>query len=468
MLDFPSTSLHQWGIKMILSRKSFATLASCLIITACTTAPPYTGDVALRNVNVVSMVSEEVLPNRTVIVADGKIIAIDPTNPLKQINAKTIIDGDGGYIIPGLADMHTHLGLVLPWDGNPSVEGMESDLNLYLPNGVTTVRNMRATPEILTIRAKLDSGELTGPRLISSGPSFHSKMPDSFGPKITMRTQAETEVAKQHEAGYDFIKIHQNLPQEALDGVLETAAELGLPVAGHVQTDKPATQTAQMSSIEHAEEVVKLIGEAADFSEAPEVLDVIKASGAYVTPTLVIFDAIHKYLTDENLETFFQQPETAYVSHYWQDVMSAEKNFFRQSFGENYASLEEKYKSDSQQLRQLTAQLNDAGVPLLVGTDAVGLVAPGFSVHQELELFVEAGLSPYDALKAATVNPARWAGRDGEEGIVIIGAKANIVLLAANPLEDIRATRGVKGVILQGDWISRESLDDMLRRRLTE
>jgi len=453
---------------MITSGKTIATLASCLIITACTTAPRYVGDIALRNVNVVSMVSEEVLPNQTVIITNGKIVVIQPSDQRNRHSVETIIDGDGGYLIPGLADMHTHLGLILPWDGEPSLDGMKSDLGLYLPNGITTIRNMRATPEILDLRAKLDSGELIGPRLISSGPSLHSELPDSFGPKITSRAQAEAEITKQKSAGYDFIKVHQDLPQEAFDGVIETAAKMDLPVAGHVQTDKPAAQTARMSSIEHAEEVVRLIGDAADFGEAPEVLEAIKGSGAYVTPTLVIFASIHKYLTDADLQSLFDQPETAYVTPYWRDVMSAEKNYFRQSFGENYESLAEKFKSDLVQLQKLTAQLNDAGVPLLVGTDAVGLIAPGFSVHQELALFVDAGISPYDALKAATVNPARWAGREGEEGIIAIGATANLALLANNPLEDIRATSDVKGVMLEGDWIGRESLDDMLHRRLTE
>jgi len=453
---------------MTFSGTPFVALALYLVVIGCTTMPQNSGDVILHNVNVVSMLSEEVLPNQTVIVAGGKIAAIHPTKKSNRLSAETIIDGDGGYIIPGLADMHTHLGLILPWDGEPSLEGMESDLNLYLPNGVTTIRNMRATPGILTIRAKLDRGELIGPRLISSGPSLHSELPEDFGPKITSRAQAEAEIKKQKLEGYDFIKVHQDLPQEAFDGVIETAAEVGLPVAGHLQANKPAAQTARMSSIEHAEEVVKLLGEAADFDEAPEMLAAIRASGAYVTPTLVIFNSIHQYLTDEGLESFFRQPETAYVTPYWRDVMSAEKNFFRQSFGEGYESLAGKFKDDTKRLQKLTAQLNDAGVPLLLGTDAVGLIAPGFSVHQELVLFVDAGLSPYDALKTATVNPARWAGRDGKEGTIVVGAEADLVLLAANPLEDIRATRDVKGVMLDGEWIDRESLDDMLSGRIDD
>ncbi len=453
---------------MTLSRMPQIALALYLAIIGCTTMPHYSGDVALHNVHVVSMVSEEILPNQTVIVADGKITAIHPTSKHRLANADRIIDGEGGYIIPGLSDMHTHLGLILPWDGDPSQEGMESDLSLYLPNGVTTIRNMRATPGILTIRAKLDRGELIGPRLISSGPSLHSELPEDFGPKITSRAEAEAEIRKQKIQGYDFIKVHQDLPQEAFDGVIETAAEVGLSVAGHLQANKPVEQTARMLSIEHAEEVVKLLGDAADFDEVPEVLAAIKASGAYVTPTLVIFNSIHQYLTDDGLESFFQQPETAYVTPYWRDVMSAEKNFFRQSFGEGYENLADGFKDDTKKLQKLTAQLNDAGVPLLVGTDAVGLVAPGFSVHEELELFVDAGLSAYDALKAATVNPARWAGHGEDEGTVVIGAKADLVLLSANPLEDISATRNVRGVMLRGEWIDRGDLDEMLRRRIDD
>ena len=437
------------------------TAAAMLLAGACATqtAPP--ADVAIRNVNVIPMTEETILQDRTVLIRDGRISEIQ-SGVQSATHAQQIIDGNGGYLIPGLADMHAHLGLILPWDGDPSRDRKARDLCLYLPNGVTKIRNMRGTPGDLELRAELRNGTLTGPELLLAGPSLHSTLPDSFGPKVTTAEEAEAVVRAQAAAGYDLIKVHNALPQPAYDAVIETAAALDIPVAGHIQQGKSAAENARLGSIEHAEELVKMLGDGKDFSDAPEFLDALKTSGAYVTPTLVVFETIAKYLDDTSLAALYDAPETAYVSAYWRRNMSAEKNFFRQSFGENYASQIEGLNEQSAQHRTLTRQLNDAGVPLLLGTDAVGLVAPGFSTHQELMLMVKSGMTPYEALLTATVNPARWAGKTGAEGVIVTDAKADLVLLSSNPLENINATTSVIGVMKSGEWMDRPRLDAML------
>jgi imidazolonepropionase-like amidohydrolase len=425
-------------------------------------------DFVIRHVNVVTMVREEVLADRAVVVRNGRIAAIVPDGLLERTAAKQQIDAAGGYVIPGLSDMHVHLGLKLPTDGDPTYEGMASDLSLYLPNGVTTVRNMRGTPGDLMLRDALRSGALLGPDLILAGPSLHATLPVSFGPKIETAEQAEREVRAQANAGYDLIKVHGNLPPPAFDAIIRTAHALRIQVAGHIQTDKDAAKNAQLGSIEHAEEIAKLLGPKADFSAAPDVLDAIVKSGVYVVPTLVVFDSIAKYLDDNTLATLYAAPATTYVSAYWRRNMAADKNYFRRVFGDKYRDRINHFVGQSARLRLLTRQLHDAGVPLLLGTDAVGLVAPGFSVHEELELLVSAGLTPYEALKAATVNPARWAGAQGRRGIIATGAEANLVLLAANPLERISASQNVRGVFIHNKWQTRAQLDEPLAKRALE
>ncbi|WP_375201278.1 amidohydrolase family protein [Hyphococcus sp.] len=436
--------------------------AATLLASACATqiAPP--ADIAIKNVNVIPMTEETVLTGRTVLIRDGHIAAILNGRPAATARAAKVIDGENGYLIPGLADMHAHLGLILPWDGDPSRDGKAHDLCLYLPNGVTKVRNMRGTPGDLELREELRSGLLTGPELLLAGPSLHSTLPDSFGPKVTTAAEAEAVVRAQVAAGYDLIKVHNQLPQPAYDAVIETAVALGIPVAGHIQQGKSDVENARLGSIEHAEELVKMLGEDKDFSDAPAFLNALKASGAYVTPTLIVFETIAEYLDDDSLAALYNAPETSYVSAYWRRNMAAERNFFRQSFGENYATQIKGLNEQSAQHRTLTRQLNDAGIPLLLGTDAVGLVAPGFSTHQELMLMVKSGMTPFEALQTATVNPARWAGKTGAEGVIAKDAKADLVFLSDNPLENISATTSVVGVIKSGEWFDRPRLNAIL------
>jgi imidazolonepropionase-like amidohydrolase len=422
-------------------------------------------DFVIRHVNVVTMVREEVLADRAVLVHNGKIAAIVQDGLLEKSATKQEVDGAGGYLIPGLSDMHVHLGLKLPTDGDPTYDGMASDLSLYLPNGVTTVRNMRGTPGNLMLRDALRNGALLGPTLILAGPSLHATLPVSFGPKVETAEQAEREVRAQAAAGYDLIKVHGNIPQSAFEAIIRTAHAVRIPVAGHIQTDKDAAQNARLGSIEHAEEIAKLLGPKADFSAAPDKLDAIVRSGVYVVPTLVVFDSIAKYLDDNTLAALYAAPATRYVSAYWRTNMAPDKNYFRRVFGEKYRERIDHFVGQSARLRILTKQLHDAGVPLLLGTDAVGLLAPGFSVHQELELLVAAGLTPYEALKTATLNPARWAGAQGTRGIIATGAEANLVLLAANPLERISASQTVQGVFVRNRWLTRAQLEEALAKR---
>lgn len=434
-------------------------------LAACATPVNLVGDTVIRNVNVIPMTNEAVIENQMVIIRQGKIAGIRTDHGPVQIMANQIVDADGAYLVPGLSDMHVHLALKLPWDGDPSVDEMEDELGLFLANGVTTVRNMRASPGILELRDAIERGEIKGPELIASGRSLHSTMPEIFGPRITTAAEAVKVVEAEIADGYDLIKLHGDVPQEAFDSVIETAHAAGLQVAGHIQSDKPVETNARLDYIEHAEEIGKLLGAGKDFSDAPEILDALLNAGTAVTPTLVIFHSIPEYLTDDRIDALYAKPATSYVTRYWRQVMMPESNFFRQMFGDNYESRVAGLEMDAKRLRLITHQMHEAGIPLLLGTDSVGLVAPGFSVHEELELLVDAGLSPFEALQTATTNPARLSGREGTNGVVKIGAEADLVLLSGNPLNDISSTDSIVGVMNNGEWFDRAALDLLLQKR---
>lgn len=414
----------------------------------------------ITNVNVIPMTSDAVLENQAVLIGNGRIVQLGPDGSLPVPAGRQVVDGHNGYLIPGLADMHVHLGLKLPQDGPASREEMERDLSLYLPYGVTMVRQMRGDATALGLREAVADGELPGPRLIVASPSLNASLPDSFGPHVTSPEEARVVVQAQAEAGYDLIKVHQDLPDDAFAVVIETAHMLGLQVAGHAQNNM--SDTFRYDSLEHAEEVSHLFEEGADFSQSPELLVMMKESGVTVTPTLIVFETIHKYLVDESLNALLASDDARFASAYWRDVMSPEKNFFRASMGPDYAANEPYFRSESERLQDLTFRLNEAGIPLMLGTDAVGLVAPGVSVHQELELLVEAGLSPFEALQTATVVPAEWLEESDSRGQIAVGMEADLVLLDGNPLADISATRKVAGVVTGGTWYSHDALEAML------
>lgn len=414
----------------------------------------------ITNVNVIPMTSDTVLENQSVLIENGRIMQVGPEGSIPVPAGRQVIDGHDGYLIPGLADMHVHLGLKLPQDGLANRAEMERDLSLYLPYGVTMVRQMRGDETALELREAIAAGELPGPRLIVASPSLNASLPDSFGPHVTTPEEAVTVVHALAETGYDLVKVHQDLPDEAFNAVIDTAHMLGLPVAGHTQGT--LADTLRYDSIEHSEEVSHLFEEGADFSQSPELLMMMKDGGVTVTPTLIVFETIHKYLTDEALDALLASDDARFASTYWRDVMSPETNFFRLSMGPDYAVNEPYFRSESERLQDLTFRLNDAGIPLMLGTDAVGLVAPGVSVHQELELLVQAGLSPFEALHTATVVPAEWLEESDSRGQIAVGMEADFVLLDGNPLADISATRKVAGVVTGGTWYSHDALQAML------
>lgn len=459
--------------------RSFVLTVSLLLAPVVSLAEP----IAVTHVHVVPMDVEAVLADRTVILDGGKITAIGPADELEPPAGALVVDGRGKYLLPGLHDMHVHL----------YEEDLEDHLTLYLANGVTTVQSMHGSPWHLKVRERLRKGELLGPRLFTTGPTTATG-------RVNSPEKAGTFVAEQKAAGYDAIKMYgdgsDTMTRETYARLISAAHAAGLRVVGHAPRNHPFSVVLEegQDSIDHMEEIVytytpivevqgplldiqfRRVGpEASD--EALAQLDSLaermvpaaktlaaeaRKVGLVVTPTLVTFEAIHRQTTPA-YPKLLEAPEMRYISPLRTVEWGPELNGYRSGWSDRLELMDKVLGKSLELQKVIVKALHDAGVPLLTGTDApLDFVYPGFALHRELELFVESGLTPYEALRAATVQPARELGTDEEEGTVAVGRRADLVLLEANPLEDVTNASRIAGVFAAGRFLPRSELDERL------
>lgn len=445
-----------------------------LAAAAASLAPPHAAlaqsPVAITDVTVIPMDSEVVLERRTVVIENGRIAQISEAGAGSIPSGVTVFDGSGKFLIPGLADMHIH-------------PGAETDLDLLLANGVTYARVMAGSPRTLAWRDAVQSGGRLGPRLLVAGPIIEGTPPPELAAVIPTagkvltdtRDEAATEVARQAEAGYDFIKVYNNLPLDAYLGVVEEAGRRGLPVAGHIpfELGLHGALDHQQTTIEHLRGYVwELVP--ADAPEGPgadlrsrtlawrfadpaltrTLADETDAARVWNVPTLST--RIFKLPTPD-LEAYLARPEAAYIPPGSRAILEDRSRIgWLSNFSE--ADFELALQSDSVQ-DALVRELQANGGRILAGTD----ITPwGFSLHGEIELLHQAGLTTYQALRTATANASEFVGQPGDWGVVREGARADLVLLDRNPLEDISATRSISAVVMGGRVLDRTALDTLL------
>jgi imidazolonepropionase-like amidohydrolase len=425
-------------------------LGAGMAAAACTAAPPECADasLALVNVNVVSVDEARVLPEQTVLIRGNRICAVVAAAGAAVPEGATVVNGGGRYLMPGLWDMHVHA----LWD----TQVADLFMSAFVANGVTGVRDMGGDLGIaLEVRRRQRAGELVAPRLVVAGPIVDGPVPvhAAISMAVTDSAEAVAAVDSLAGAGVDFIKVYTLLPPDAYAAVAARARMHGLAVAGHAPPEVPVEELArEQRSIEHLREEVGMFCSRADSVACAGTMSVFQAAPVWQTPTLVVLHA-KTHLDDTSLTS---DPRVAQLP----PVVTADWEALRQArLRRNDAAAWREAKARWQEQLWLTGQLHRAGVPLLAGTDAGVLYTyPGSSLHDELELLVEAGLTPAEALRTATTEPARYLGASDSLGAVGVGMVADLLLLEENPLDDVRRTRGIAGVVLNGRYLSRAML----------
>lgn len=444
---------HRIDIRLIFFFVTWAAVAA-----GCSSGEPDSDTLIIDDVHVVTMDSDEVLAGKTVVIRDGAIDRIVDVGS-DDLPDGQVVDGQGRYLMPGLIDMHAH---VLH----------EGDLTLFVANGVTTIRNMAEFPDAsqamygfpagLALKTAIADGELFGPSIVQAGHILDGDPPffDEFCTPIGPGDDIDAIVAAEKAAGYDYLKVYWNLSPEQFEEIGSAATEHGMPIVGHVPFEVPlddALQSGSMHSIEH------LTGYY-DYDSVGQFMDVYgpmtAQAGVWNVPTLVILAGFVP-LDDPVMIARMEQPELRYISPHILDLWAAE--------AESWDALAQQglleYSGHSMFYFQeiLVPGLTDAGAGLLLGTDCgMPYNIAGVSIHDELELLVGSGLSPYEALQAGTSSAALSLGRDQQLGSVTPGKRADLVLLDANPLQEISHTRQLAGVVLNGVWHSHDDLDGRL------
>jgi hypothetical protein len=415
---------------------------------------PADGPTAFVNVNVVHPELNTVIRGQTIVVAGATIREIGPAAELEPAPGSRIIDVQGAYVLAGLADMHAHVPL------RQKNQVYTNDiLFLWLANGVTTIRGMNGEPAHLELRARIADGEVLGPRLISAGPPF-------IGRKVKTPEQAGEIVVAQAEAGYDFVKVHMGITEPIYDAVAAASRAENIPFAGHVSQDVGLAHVLEsgQATIDHLDGYLPaLVRDDANvddidygllgapltpFIDDTKLIVVARAThdaGVWNVPTLSMAE---KFIGP--IDVNGARPGLKYMPPRIVNGWIAAAKGFQASSPDQLAAADAFL---NYRLR-LVKQLSDVDAGLLLGSDSPQILnVPGFSIHHELALLVQAGLTPAQALTTGTVNPARFLGLEKTFGQVAPGLEADFIVLKENPLEHLDTLRQPVGVMVRGRWI---------------
>jgi imidazolonepropionase-like amidohydrolase len=444
---------------MVIRVLTAIAIAASGVALAWRSSPPRV--LAITNVSVIPMDRERVVPHETVVVRDGRIAAVGPFDRVAIPPDAQRVDGSGHFLIPGLVDAHVHYDEEDPAT-NPHVDAINRQFSaLFLSAGVTTVMNLCGSRGNLELRDSISRGDIGGPRIFTSPPCLNdSTMTEAQGDSAALASKA---------AGYDFLKVYPFLSAEGFRGIMAGAHRAHIPVVGHipVRVGLQPMLDAGAVGVVHAEEflynapfrlqygetgagAVKL-----DVHEIPAVAHAVHQARVTVTPTLVAYTTILDEAT--NLDSVLASPAMSLVSRevkvsrgwYRADNARAQRLHTQNALGKLRVGL------DFQ--RELVRAFQDSSIALLAGTDAGGSIpmVPGWSLHDELADLVTAGLTPYQALRAGTATAGEFFARNFRaepSGTITPGARADLVLLDANPLANIRNTRRIRGVVVRGKW----------------
>lgn len=455
------------------------------VLFAQSTVTSPTRTLAFTHVTVIDMTGAPSKPNMTVIVAGNRIAAVSKTGKVRVPRDAQIIDATGKFLIPGLWDMHVH-ALHKP--------RFETFLLLLVVNGVTGIRDMAThTPleEVSRWKKEIESGSRIGPQIFAAGLILDG--PNPLFPTVSIAIKDETDgrnaVRRLKEQGADFIKVYSSLPRNVFYAIADEAKKQGLSFAGHIPTSVTACEASEagQKSIEHMlgwfescstkaaiiEQSEKSTGavraqsapvlaflkqvddaQSFDDKKANELTKIFLKNDTWLTPTLSAREAatyIDEKISGEDARLRYILPD---MKENWKG-----SNVFSRATAEQLAKLKGGFSTKLKAINRV----HQRGVKFLAGTDTgVPYIFPGFSLHDELALFVKAGLTPLEALQTATINPAKFLGREKELGTIEKGKLADLILLDANPLADISNAKKINAVIANGRFFDRKTLDKML------
>ncbi|HXI02151.1 MAG TPA: amidohydrolase family protein [Candidatus Saccharimonadales bacterium] len=454
----------------------------CLAFSACTHVTP--ADLAIRDVNVVDVTDGSVHPHQTVLVSGDRISVVGPADAIHASPGAEIVDGAGGYLIPGLWDTHVHSAASLKWH-----------FPLFLAYGITSVRNMHTSAGnplelVSSIKRRLATGELLGPRFLANGPVVDGDPPVWPGSVVVRNAdEARAAVDRLVDGGADFIKVYDRLTPESYFAIMERAKERGIPVDGHLPFLIKAEEAAAAGqrTIEHTSGITSGCSAKMDTLRADYVRYLAKLPGMPPYPdALVGFFTLVREALDSRDPASCMKTVHAYLEHGVTVVPTLVANAASnpQAFVNDPVRMGLLPPAVREQWKEMAAggspleailgpvagtlvenvrMLNDAGVVILAGTDVGNpFLVPGLSLHRELEQLRGAGLSPLQALQAATIRPARVFGMAGSLGTVEAGKLADLVLLDASPLESISNTQRIRSVVANGRLFRRADLDRLL------
>jgi imidazolonepropionase-like amidohydrolase len=459
-------------------------LAILVLSLAIASLPLPAQTLTITNATVVD-VSDGTFRRNTTVVVDGKRITSVGPSPAVTRARGTVVDARGMYVIPGLWDMHTHA-----YFGWPRDFGDRYVLPLFIANGVTGIRDMGSDLDaVLRARSDVAAHRILGPRMVVSGPMLDGPQV-SFAASMAIKTPADGRKAVDSlkARGVDFIKIQSGVPRDAYLAIAAESKRLAIPFDGHVPDAIRASEAvaAGQRTFEHLigifeastpdEDVFlkRKYGAGKDstnkslttfldrYDRAREasVIQLLAKNTVWQCPTL--FWERGQWLVD--VTDFTKDPDVAFTPRTWiATKYPSMRKAISESMGTDPLPVRRRFVDHE---LQIVRALHSAGVPFLAGTDTpagVG-VTPGISLHLELQRFVAAGFTPLEALQTATINPARFFGKTSEYGGVAAGRVADLVILRANPLEDIANTRAIAGVVADGRYWSPAGIDSLKAR----
>lgn len=465
-------------------KHSVVVLALCLVtlLSFGEGRPPVTQTLVLEHVTVIDVAGMRAKPDQTVAIEGERILRIGPSKHIDVPNNARLVDAHGLYLIPGLWDMHVHI-----WE-------TKRTFPMFIANGVTGVRNTGGhLDELKTWREQTASGGLLGPRMIICGPVVDGPNPSHPDHSIVVSSAAEGRAAVDFlkKNGADFVKVYDGVPREAYFAIVDEAKKQRIPFVGHVpeSIQNSEASNAGQASIEHLglilEEVstnndeirkiratpvkspaeypariarqLELAVEGFASQKLAELAALYAKNGTWQDPTLVSTNVV-AHAKDAS---FAKDPRLVYVPSAERESWSPENNMFVKFSPPEYWV---QRNAEFREKLAVVGELHRAGVPFLAGTDSGGVpyTYPGLSLHDELVFLVQAGFTPMEALQTATLNPAKFLGLSDQLGTITAGKQADLVLLEANPLDDIHNTQKIRAVVVRGCYLDRAALDELL------